>query len=182
MVDQRLIEQVLDSPPGRNVVRTPIATAILFQDPSSAGQVVAYLDGSERRSSNTLALLAFYDERALSFFLDACSRLSSRGKALAVDALYPMLSGLAPLQARTLLGSSVGGLLPLLLERAPMPFDVAAGIEVDFLGRVCDDCYIVLQALVDPEGDISIFIRSTEEERDGEIQRFIRRLSRAGIV
>lgn len=54
--------------------------------------------------------------------------------------------------------------------------------EVDLLGRVCDDAFIVLKELLEPDADLSTLRSMTEAEREQEIKRFLQALPGAAIA
>lgn len=182
MVEPRLIEQVLDSPPGRDVVSSPITQAVLLRDPESAGQLVGYLGSFGNRRRNALAVLPFYDERALAPLLQACAEQPPAVKVLVIPALYSILHELPPSRIKVLCGAA-SDLLPALLdEHAVVLPERDLPVEVDFIGRVCDDAFIVLTVLLEPDADLSIFRSASEAERDAGIKRFMQGLPGAAIA
>lgn len=182
MVEPRLIEQVLDSPPGRDVVNAPITQVVLLRDPESAGQLVGYLGSVGNRQRNALAVLPFYDERALMPLLQACVAQSPAVKALVNPALYSILHELPAPRIRELCGAAREPLLALLEERTVVRPERSGPVEVDLLGRVCDDAFIVLKELLEPDADLSTLRSMTEAERDEEIKRFMQGLPGAAIA
>ncbi|HQY78208.1 MAG: hypothetical protein IPO60_07915 [Flavobacteriales bacterium] len=171
-----MIEQVLDSPVGRDVRRAPITLVILLHDPESAGQLAQFLDSKGRRCDNALAVLNLYDEKCLPALLGACAALGVGGRSRVLNVLYSLLQDLPQARIKEQLSTYRDALLVLLTDKRPIVLDYRGPVEIDFAGRLCDDAYIIIQVLLIPDADVSEFRRASEEERDRFIDQLLRKL------
>jgi len=169
-LDSRLLEQVLNAPESRDVLASPIVTAIILGDPAHAADLALALEASgSRRAHNARRILCQFGAEAVPHLLGAAATGSAATAQDAIEILWAMLIGEDRSTIRKVLDRASDDLDRLLQDKRPLPDIDASSIERDFVGRVCDLTYCVLRQLDDPEHDRSLFRSLDDDARDTEI-------------
>ena len=182
-VDPLLLEQVLRLPASRDVRSSPIVTAIILQDPQNARDLVPYLDRVDTvEAFNARRILCLFGADAAPHVLDALQAADAEGRKEGIEVLWSLLvSDDVATRRRTL--REIGSKLAFLLaDKRLLPDHMPDNIERDFTGRICDLTYILFQLLNDPAFDQSLFRSFDDDDRDREIERFNRTMSRPPIA
>jgi hypothetical protein len=182
-LDPLLLDQVLRTPEGRDVTASPIVTAIVLADPANAADLAPALERPDSlEGRNARRVLCLFGPEAAGPLLAALVGAGLDARLEGLDVLWCLLATEDPRTVRDGLARAGPGLEVLLDDRRFVPDDLPEYIEHDFLGRVCDQAFLVARELLDPEYDSSLFRRLDEEGRDQEIARFKRQMPGAAIV
>ena len=172
-VDPLLLEQVLSTPESRDVTASPIVTAVILGDPANAADLVPALEPlGSRRSENARRILCLFGADAVPSLLGALAGASAVTSKEALEVMWAMLIGEDKVTIRDALARVSDELDVLLNDKRPLPDELPAFVERDFVGRICDLAYCVLRYLDDPEFDRSLFRSSDDDARDAEIRRY----------
>lgn len=182
-VDFQLLEQVLRLPESRDVTRSPIVTAIILSDPSNAADLVPYLDKLDSIASfNARRILCIFDATATPYLLAAMQTVGLEARQVGIEILWSILLGESPRALREILIQAASDIEVLLDDTRPLTDDMPEYIERDFQGRICDLAFIMLQSVMDPESDESLFRSLNDRERDNEIALWKSKNTGLGIV
>lgn len=182
-LDPRLLDQVLRMPEGREVTASPIVTAIILADPANAADLVSALEQpNSLEGRNTWRVLCRFGPEATGPLVAALVGAGLNGRQVGLEVLWCLLATADRHTVRDALVRTAPGLEVLLNDRRPLPKDPPDHMEHDFVGRVCDEAFLVVRDLLDPEYNPSMFHSLDEEGRDQEIARFKRQIPGAMIV
>ncbi|HXV43245.1 MAG TPA: hypothetical protein VEC96_09295 [Anaerolineae bacterium] len=182
-MDPLLLDQALRTPEGRDVTASPIVRTIVLADPANAADLVPALEQPDSlEGRNALRILCLFGPEAAGPLVAALVGAGLWARLAGLDVLWCLLSTEEPRTVRDGLAQARPGLETLLDDRRPVPDDLPEFIEHDFLGRVCDQAFLIAREMLDPEYDASVFRRLDENGRDQEIARFKRQMPGAAIV
>jgi hypothetical protein len=171
-VDAQLLEQVLNTPESRDVMGSPIVTAVILSDPANAADLMPALgETGSARSRNARRILCLFEANAVPFLLGSLDDASAALNKEAIEIMWAMFLGEDKRTIRDVLARVSAKLDTLLNDKRPLPDDMPAFVERDFQGRVCDLAHGVLCYLNDSEYDRSLFRSLSDDERDAEIRR-----------
>jgi hypothetical protein len=171
-LDPLLLAQALRTPEDRDVRRTPIVRAVILSDPANAADLVPALgQAGELAAANARRILCLFDAAAVPHLLAALTAAGARTRKEGIEILWAMLAGESAATIRQTLEENSQPLFELLDDRRALPDTLPDYIERDFRGRICDLAFIVLQRLIDPKFDQSLFRSLDDEGRDEEIRR-----------
>jgi hypothetical protein len=175
-VDQLLLEQVLTMPETLDVTRSPIVTAIILNDPTSAADLVLALEPiGSKRSRNARSILCHFGAEAVPFLLGTVGTATPESNKEIIEIMWAMFAGENRRRIRNTLAQVSDELDVLLDDKRLLPDDPET-FERDFSGRICDLAYTVLSYLDDPDFDRSLFRSMGNDERDVEIRRYRSRI------
>ena len=173
-----LLEQALRVSDEKDVRNSPIVTAIILQDPANAADLVPYLEETGSVvSTNARRILCLFDAAAVPHVLTALANRTPAARMEGLDVIWTLLVTEAAPVVRDTLEQISAALEPLLSDRRPVPLELPSHIERDFVGRICDQAFLVVSELIDPGFDESRFRSLDEEGRD----RAIAQLRRGGF-
>jgi len=182
-LDPLLLDQVLRTPEGRDVTASPIVTAIILSDPANAAELVPALErAGTLEAGNARRVLCLFSPEAAAPLVAKLVGAGLNARREGLEVLWCLLSTEDQRTVRDALAQAGPGLEVLLDDRRPVPDDLPAYIESDFMGRVCDEAFLVARELLDPEYDSSLFRSLDEEGRNEEIARFKRQAPGAAMV
>jgi hypothetical protein len=171
-VDPLLLAQALRTPEDRDVRRTPIVRAVILADPANAADLVpALAQTGELVAANARRILCLFEAPAVPHLLGALTAAGARERKEGIEILWAMLAGENAATIRQTLEQSAQPLFELLDDRRALPDTMPEYVERDFRGRICDLAFIVLQRLIDPTFDQSLFRSLDDHGRDEEIRR-----------
>jgi hypothetical protein len=175
-LDAQLLSQVLGTPRTQDVTQSAIVTAVILQDPANAGDLVQALESPKTlQSYNARLILCEFGADAVPSLVARMVSAGPNARRVGLDVVWALLVTESQSIIRDTL-TKVGDGLNLLLEDATaLPDDVPSHIERDFQGRICDLAYIVIQQLLSPGFDQSLFRSLEDEGRDREIDGLKRR-------
>lgn len=171
-LDPQLLSQVLRTPRTQDVTESPIVTVIILRDPTNAADLVGALETAKTLEAyNARLILCEFESDAVATLVArlATAGLNARREGLGV--LWALLITESPAKIRDSLDGVKDGLNVLLNDTTPLPDDLPAHIERDFRGRICDLAFIVIQQLISPRYDQSLFRSMDENGRNEEIKR-----------
>jgi hypothetical protein len=181
-VTPQLLEQVLRLPEERDVRNSPIVTAIVLADPANAADLVPFLDQGDLAAANARRVLCLFGADAAPHLVAALRDAGPAARMEGLDVLFALLAGEAAPVIRDTLERIAPDLDPLLADQRPLPYEAPPQVEPDFLGRICDQAFLVCSELLDPGFDQTPFRSLDEEGRNREIAQLRRRGLRPGIV
>jgi len=172
-VDPQLLAQALRTPEDRDVVESPIVRAVILAEPENAALLIPELarqDALEAR--NARRILCEFEESAVPYLLSALVGTDdAQARKAGIDVLWTIVCAVDQRSRRALLEGSAAQITSLLADRRPEPDTMPDYIERDFLPRICDHLYVVVQELLDLDYDQSSFRGLTDEGRDLAIRR-----------
>lgn len=172
-LDPQLVTQVLRTPTSQDVTNTPIVTAVILTDPANAADLVGALEQSGTLEGfNARKILCHFEATAVGPLVARLGAAGPRARKEGLEVLWTLLATETASVVRDSLTSVKDGLIVLLEDKSDLPDEMPAYVERDFIGRVCDLAYIVIQALLSPRFDQSVFRAMDNDERDQEIDRF----------
>jgi hypothetical protein len=176
-LDPQLLNQALATPETAHVEDTPIVRVVILADPAHAAELAPWLEESgTRQSRNARRILCQFGATAVLPLLQVLAAgASAHARKEGIEIVWAMLAGEDERAIRKTLDAARETLLPLLEDRRPLPDDVPAYVERDFRGRVCDLCYLVVQSMLAPKLQWSLFRSLDDEGRNREIERFKQR-------
>jgi len=182
-LDPLLLDQVLRTPEGRDVTTSPIVTAIILGDPANAADLVPALErAGTLEARNARRVLCLFGPQAAGPLVAKLAGAGLDARREGLEVLWCLLATEDQRTVRDALVQAGPGLEVLLDDRRPVPNDLPAYMESDFLGRVCDEAFLVARELLDPEYDSSLFRSLDKEGRDQEIARFKRQAPGAAVA
>jgi hypothetical protein len=171
-LDPLLLAQALRTPEDHDVRRTPIVRAVILGDPANAADLVpALAQPGELAAANARRILCLFEAPAVPHLLAALAAAGIRERKEGIEILWAMLVGESAATIRQTLEQSSQPLFKLLDDRRALPDTMPEYVERDFRGRICDLAFIVLQRLIDPNFDQSLFRSLDDDGRDEEIRR-----------
>jgi hypothetical protein len=171
-IDPQLLEQVLRIPESRDVLGSPIVTAVVLQDPANAAALVPRLeDYSSLEARNARRILCQFGTDAVPHIVLALAQAQLEARKAGIEVIWAILTGEPEREVRDVLTGVQPGLGTLLDDRRELPDHMPGYIERDFEGRLCDFTFLLLQQLVDAEYDQSLFRSLDDDGRDEEIGR-----------
>jgi hypothetical protein len=171
-LDAQLLARVLATPESMDVIETPVVRAVVLSDPANAADLVPWLaEVNNLQSRNARRVLCLFDAKAAAPILGALAAADTRARNQVIDVLWAILVNENAWTIRETLEAVKSDLNVLLDDRTVPPDEMPEYVERDFHGRVCDRAYLVLQRLVGPKRDLSVFRASDDEERNREIDR-----------
>ncbi len=171
-IDPQLLEQVLRTPKSQDVSESPIVRAVILADASNAADLIPALNNSGTvEAANARQILALFEPNTVPYLLAALhpAELNSRKEGLEI--LWALLVGEKQWTIRETLTVAKPNLDALLEDTRLLPDEMPEYVERDFRGRICDLAYIVVQHLLDPEFDQSMFRALDDRGRDEAIKR-----------
>jgi hypothetical protein len=173
-IDSQTLARVLRTPKSQDVTESPIVRAIILSDASNAATLVSALEGSQRiEAYNARRILCLFDASALPHLLSELRTAGLNARKEGIEILWAMLIGENVWTVREALASVKPDLDILLEDTHPLPDEMPDYVERDFRGRICDLAFIVIQQMISPEYDQSLF-RSMDEngrkQRDRSIE------------
>ncbi|MDH5666820.1 MAG: hypothetical protein OEY86_02265 [Nitrospira sp.] len=171
-IDPQLLEQVLRTPESRDVTESPIVRVVILADAANASDLVPALNESGTvEANNARRILALFEPAAVPHLLAALGPAGLNARMEGLEALWALLVGEEKGTVRETLTVAKPSLDVLLEDTRPLPDEMPEYIERDFRGRICDLAYIVVQQLLDPEVEQSMFRSLDDRGRDAEIRR-----------
>jgi hypothetical protein len=178
-----LLEQVLRVSDDKDVRNSPIVTAIILRDPANAADLVPYLEEANSVvSANARRILCLFEATAIPHVVAALASRTPTARMEALDVLWTLLVTESVPVVRDTLEQIAADLEPLLVDKRPLPLDPPPHIENDFRGRICDQAFLVVSELIDPDFDQSGFRAQDEEGRDQAIAKLRRGGFGRGLV
>ena len=178
-----LLEQALRVSDEKDVRNSPIVRAIILQDPANASDLVPYLEETTSVvSTNARRVLCLFDARAVPHVVTALANRTPAARLEAIDVIWTLLASEPVHVVRDTLEQISAGLEILLADRSPVPVELPPNIENDFLGRICDQAFLVVSELIDPAFDESRFRSLDEDGRDQAIAQLRRGGFGRGLV
>jgi hypothetical protein len=170
-LDPLVLAQALRTPPGQDVRNSPIVRAVILGDPANAaGLVPALEEPGTVQAINARRILCLFDAPAVPYLLAAQATAGAHARQQSIEILWAMLTGENRWAMRETLETNKQPLFDLLDDRRALPDTTPEYVERDFNGRICDLAFVVLQRLIDPDFDQSLFRASENQERDLQIQ------------
>lgn len=168
-VDPEGLAALLKTPETEDVTESPIVVK-LIKDPANAAGLVGSLDADAALEvRNARLILCEFDSRAIPALFTNVSSAKATGRQQRLQVLWTLLATESPSTVRESLQLVKDRLNLLLDDRSSLP-DVAPDyIEQDVRGRLCDLTYIVIQQLLSPTFDQSLFRSLDNAGRDREI-------------
>jgi hypothetical protein len=169
-LDPQLLTQVLRTPDTEDVTQSSIVNDVILRDPANAADLVAALQaGDALEASNARLILCQFDSRAAPWLLTELANAGLDARQQILEVLWTVLITETPTTIRESLGLVKAKLNMLLDDRTALPDLAPDYIERDFSGRLCDLVYIVIQQLLSPNFDQSLFRSLDDAGRDAEI-------------
>jgi hypothetical protein len=167
-----MLVQVLSIPKSQDVTESPIVRSVILSDAANAEDLVSWLDRSGTiEAYNARRILCLFEADAVPHVLAKLDKAGPHARKEGLEILWTLLVGENAWRRRNTLAAVKNSLDVLLEDTRPLPDERPDHIERDFQGRICDLAFIVIQQLILPEYDQSIFRALDESGRDGEIMR-----------
>lgn len=168
-VDPKLLAELLKTPETEGVTQSPIVID-LIKDPANADGLVSSLDADAALEvRNARLILCEFDSRAIRALFTGVSSAKANGRQQRLQVLWTLLATESASTIRESLQGVKDRLNLLLDDRASLPDVGPDYIEHDVRGRLCDLTYIVVQQLLSPTFDQSLFRSLDNAGRDREI-------------
>jgi hypothetical protein len=178
-----LLEQVLRAADEKDVRGSPIVTAIILQDPANAADLVPYLEETGSvASTNARRILCLFEASAVPHIVAALANREPAARMEGLEILWTLLASEPSHVVRDTLEQISNGLELFLGDKRPAPVELPPHIERDFLGRICDQAFLIVSELIDPEFDESRFRSLDESGRDHAIAQLRRGDFGRGLV
>lgn len=182
-IDPNMLAQVLRTPESRDVTESPIVRAVIVTDPANVADLVSALehaDSLEARNARRIACL--FETDAVAPLLAKLRTAGPDARKEGIEIFWTILTGEDPHTIRRTLDVVQDDLDVLFNDTRPLPDNMPEWIERDFRGRICDLAFILVQLLLSPEFDQSLFRSLDDEGRNNEIRRLRTRVLSPGIV
>jgi hypothetical protein len=171
-IDPQMLAQVLRTPRSQDVTESPIVRAVILTEPANAADLVSALERTRTiEAYNARRILCLFDARAVPHLLAQLQMAGPNARKEGIEILWAMLIGEQAWTVRETLTAVERDLDSLLQDTRPLPDEMPGHIERDFRGRICDLTFIVIQQLISPEYDQSLFRSLDENGRNEEIKR-----------
>jgi hypothetical protein len=143
-----------------------------LSDATNAADLVAALESRHTiEAYNARRILCLFDARAVPHLLAGLGTADANARKEGIEILWAMLVGEEVWTVRETLAAVKGDLDTLLQDTHSLPDEMPDYIERDFRGRICDLAFIVIQQLLSPNYDQSLFRSMDENGRNEEIKR-----------
>jgi hypothetical protein len=177
-LDPQLLSQALRTPKMQDITKSPIVTAIILQDPMNAADLVGSLETTKTLEAyNARLILCEFESDAVPAFVGRLVTAGLNARREGLDVLWALLVGEDARTIQETLAAVKHDLGILLEDTRLLPDEMPEYIERDFRGRICDLAFIVIQQLISPEYDQSLFRSLDDNGRD----EYIKRLKVRGI-
>lgn len=171
-LDSLLREQVLRTPEERDVRTSPIVRAVILPDPANAADLVPMLEQpGGLAAANARRILCLFDALAVPYLLNALVAAGPQVRKEGIEIMWTMLVSESAWTIRETLERNANLIFELLDDSRPLPDTLPDYVERDFNGRICDLAFIVLQRLINPAFDQSLFRSLDDEGRNKEIKQ-----------
>ena len=178
-IKSQILAQVLRIPKSRDVTKSAIVRAVILREIANAADLVSSLERSDTiEAYNARRILCLFEADAVPYVLAELGTAGPNARKEGLEILWALLVSEEAWTVRESLAASKSDLHKLLEDTSPLPDEMPDHIERDFRGRICDLAFIVIQQLISPEYDQSLFRSMDENSRNGEIKR----LKTRGIV
>jgi hypothetical protein len=176
-LDPQLLNQALATPETLDVEDTPLVRLVVLADPANAADLGLRLeDGGTLQARNARRILCQFGAAGVLPLLQVLATSSStRARKEGIEVVWAMLAGEDERAVRETFEAATQPLVLLLDDRRPLPDELPEHVERDFRGRVCDLAYIVVQGLLSPMAEHSLFRSLDDEGRNREIARLKQR-------
>ena len=171
-IDSQLLAQVLHTPKSQDVTESPIVRALILSEASNAAELVSSL---ERRYTieayNARRILCLFEASAVPHILAELGAAGLNARKEGLEILWALLFGEDAWAVRESLAAVKSDLDKLLEDTRQLPDEMPDYIERDFRGRICDLAFIIVEQLISPEHDQSLFRSLDDNGRDEQIKR-----------
>lgn len=182
-IDPQILAQVLRTPKSQDVTESPIVRAVILSEATNAADLVSALERSHTiEAYNARRILCLFDANAVPYLLMELRKAGPNARKEGIEILWAMFIGEETWTVRETLAGVKGDLDTLLQDTHSLPDEIPDYIERDFRGRICDLAFIVIQQLISPEYDQSLFRSMDDNGRNEEIKRLRARGIGFGIV
>jgi hypothetical protein len=171
-IDPQILARVLQTPKSQDVTEFPIVRAVILSDPANAAELVSALERTQTiEAYNARRILCLFDAKAVPHLLAQLQTAGPNARKEGIEILWTMFIGEQGWTVRETLTAVERDLDTLFQDTRPLPDEMPAHIERDFRGRICDLAFIVIQQLILPKYDQSLFRSLDESGRNEEIKR-----------
>jgi hypothetical protein len=168
LLADRRIEDFEDNPIFRTeIVDRPEAAEILVR--------LMWTEGGEI-ASRAREMLSLFGRPALHAVAAALAELGAVWRGELLNILWTIISAEESQDWAALLQGILPTVLPALEDRSLLRFEYQNKPEIEYEYRVCDEAYLFIRVVLDPEYDELAFLRAALEDRDAEIQSLRNRL------
>ena len=169
-LDPQLLTQVLKTPDTQDVTQSPTVNDVILRDPANAADLVEALQaGNKLAAYNARRILCEFGSSAVPWLMTRLATAGVDARRQVLEVLWALLITEASTTVRDSLRLVKPKLNMLLDDRTALPDLGPTYIERDFRGRLCDLAYIVIQELLSPRFDQSLFRSLDNADRDKEI-------------
>jgi hypothetical protein len=169
-LDPQLLTQVLKTPDTQDVTQSSTVNDVILKDPANAADLVEALQADDKLEvRNARKILCEFDSRAVPWLMKNLETAGVNARQQVLEVLWTLLTTETSSAIRDSLRLVKPKLDMLLDDRTPLPDVAPAYMERDFSGRLCDLAYIVIQELLSPKFDQSLFRSFDDTGRDQEI-------------
>jgi hypothetical protein len=170
-IDPQMLTQVLRTPKSQDVTESPIVRAVILSAASNAADLVSALERSGTiEAYNARRILCLFEANAVPHVLAELGTAGPNARKEGLEILWALLVGEEAWTVRETLAAVKRDLDIVLEDTHSLPDEMPDYIERDFRGRICDLAFIVIQQLISPQYDQSLFRSMDENGRNEEIK------------
>ena len=178
VVDEALIRKLLADSKITDYEESPIFRASVLNRLEAATFLVDVMfEASPDIADRAKGMLCLFDPVALAPVAAGFARPGAQWRSDLLDIAVTIIGVQDSREWAKLLEELLPKVGPLLVDRSVIDRAGAAQMELQYEYRVCDQAYVLLRELLDPEYDPYEFLLMEFEERDAEIRALRSRLN-----
>ena len=180
-IEEAVVRRLLADARVRDFDGSPVFRSIA-KDPAAADILVNILrEGRGETAARARRMLCLFDEVALPALMRGLMEEGSLWRSDLLHIIWTILAVYEPEAMPRFVAALTPGLVELFRDKSVVAPTYEFPIEVEYRYRVCDEAYVLVQRMRDPEFDESTLRGESLEERDAEIRLLRGRLERGTV-